>query len=323
VAFVRIVPGVEAVAETNVVPVEMDVAGQQFQAAIGNTRGDGIATLNGNPVIVAGRAPSAPDEFAVNEAAVAGFPLGTTVTAQHLRLVGIARFPVDFAVAENKLQQTTGIAFTSLACWQMWGSRVGTAGSGWLPPRPGAGSALAARPIGVHRATLEGWSHAAPANRVPYVVAREAWPGRRRVASVMAPTTKGTAGEVDAGWSPVWRRDDRRVDPRRRRGAMAPRDIAVLRTLGFTPRQASWAVLWEAVAHAVAAACHRRPLGVALGRWGWNLLAEQIGTRAAPATPLEIAPAVGAAMLAVALVAAGRPGHRASRVVPALALPTE
>jgi ABC-type lipoprotein release transport system permease subunit len=101
------------------------------------------------------------------------------------------------------------------------------------------------------------------------------------------------------------------------------RDIAVLRTIGFTPRQAGWAIVWEAVALVIVALGLGVPLGVALGRWGWNLLADQIGIPATPAMPIAIAPAVVGAMVVLALVVAAWPGLRASRLAPALALRSE
>src|SRR5207249_552311 len=50
------------------------------------------------------------------------------------------------------------------------------------------------------------------------------------------------------------------------------RDLAVLRTLGFTSGQLSQTVAWQATTLALVALVLGLPLGVAAGRWAWTLL---------------------------------------------------
>jgi hypothetical protein len=65
------------------------------------------------------------------------------------------------------------------------------------------------------------------------------------------------------------------------------------------------------------------PLGVAMGRWGWELLGTQIGVPPAPAMPVLVVPAVTATMVLAALLIAVWPGVRAARVTPGVALRAE
>ncbi len=101
------------------------------------------------------------------------------------------------------------------------------------------------------------------------------------------------------------------------------RDLAVLRTIGFTSGQTGSTVVWEAMALAAVALLVGVPLGLAVGRWGWQLLADQIGVTASSAVPILIAPAVALATVVLSLVLAVWPGTRATRVRPALALRAE
>ena len=55
------------------------------------------------------------------------------------------------------------------------------------------------------------------------------------------------------------------------------RDLAILKTLGFLRGQVSAAVAWQATTLVVLALLIGLPLGIAAGRWGWNLFANQLG----------------------------------------------
>jgi FtsX-like permease family len=105
---------------------------------------------------------------------------------------------------------------------------------------------------------------------------------------------------------------------RRRRG-----DLAVLKVLGFVPRQVSATVAWQATAFAMMAVLAGLPLGVAVGRWAWRLVATQLGVVPESVVPsLQVATIVGGVLLAANLIAAG-PGWVAGRVRPALVLRSE
>jgi ABC-type lipoprotein release transport system permease subunit len=101
------------------------------------------------------------------------------------------------------------------------------------------------------------------------------------------------------------------------------RDLAVLKTLGFLRRQVSATVAWQATAFAVAAVLAGVPLGVAIGRWAWLLVAEQLGAAPEPiVSPLQILAIAGGAVLIANLISAG-PGWAAGRLRPAPVLRSE
>ena len=101
------------------------------------------------------------------------------------------------------------------------------------------------------------------------------------------------------------------------------RDFAMLKTLGFSRRQVSSAVAWQATAFGVVALVLGIPLGVALGRWGWQFLAEDLGTVSEPIVPLAALllsiPVVLVALNAIAWF----PGRIAARLRPATVLRSE
>ena len=65
------------------------------------------------------------------------------------------------------------------------------------------------------------------------------------------------------------------------------------------------------------------PIGVALGRWSWTLLAGQLGVVSEPVTPLPPVLLVVPATLLVANMVAVVPGWLAGRIRPAIALRAE
>jgi ABC-type lipoprotein release transport system permease subunit len=101
------------------------------------------------------------------------------------------------------------------------------------------------------------------------------------------------------------------------------RDLAVLKTLGLVRRQVAATIAWQATTFAVVALSLGLPLGIAVGRWAWQLTAAALGVAAGPVVPLL---AMGAAaigmVLAVNLVAAV-PGWAAGRLRPATTLRSE
>ena len=101
------------------------------------------------------------------------------------------------------------------------------------------------------------------------------------------------------------------------------RDLAVLKTLGFTRGQVAATICWQATTFAVVALAIGVPLGVAAGRWAWQLTADTLGVHSGPMVPLAaMAAAAVGAVLAANLVAA-LPGRAASRLPPATALRSE
>lgn len=100
-------------------------------------------------------------------------------------------------------------------------------------------------------------------------------------------------------------------------------ELATLKMVGFVPRQVAATVAWLATSLVVVALAVGLPLGVAAGRWGWTVVADGIGTPAAPVTPvLAVALAIPLTLLVTNALAA-LPARRAARTRPAVALRAE
>jgi len=101
------------------------------------------------------------------------------------------------------------------------------------------------------------------------------------------------------------------------------RDLAILKTLGFRKRQIAATVAWQVTSFMLAALALGLPLGVAAGRWAWDLAATQLQSAAPPAVPaLAIALTVPTALLAGNALAA-MPARTAARTAPATTLRQE
>ena len=101
------------------------------------------------------------------------------------------------------------------------------------------------------------------------------------------------------------------------------RDFALLKTLGFTRRQVSTTVAWQATTVGVVALLVGVPLGLVLGRWAWTTLADSLGTVAEPIVPaLAVLAAIPVVLVLVNLVAFA-PGRVAARLRPATVLRAE
>jgi hypothetical protein len=101
------------------------------------------------------------------------------------------------------------------------------------------------------------------------------------------------------------------------------RDLALLKTLGFTRRQLASAIAWQASAIAAIGLVVGVPLGIAAGRWLWLLFARELSAVPDPVIPaVSIALAALAALILANLVAAV-PGQSAARTRAALMLRSE
>ncbi|HEU5003808.1 MAG TPA: FtsX-like permease family protein [Actinomycetota bacterium] len=108
------------------------------------------------------------------------------------------------------------------------------------------------------------------------------------------------------------------VSIRRRR-----RDLALLKTLGFVPRQVRSTVAWQATTLAGAAAVLGVPIGILAGRWMWTAFAHQLGiVPVVMIRPLGFVAIVAGALVVANLVAL-LPARLAGRVAPAAALKAE
>jgi hypothetical protein len=96
-------------------------------------------------------------------------------------------------------------------------------------------------------------------------------------------------------------------------------DLALLKTLGLTRRQLAATVAWQSTAAVAAGALIGVPLGIALGRYLWDLFARQISVIPEPSVPVLIVLLVISGALVAANLVAAIPGRSAARV-PAAAL---
>ena len=91
------------------------------------------------------------------------------------------------------------------------------------------------------------------------------------------------------------------------------RDLALLRTLGFTRRQLTATIAWQASGAGVTGAVIGVPLGVLLGRWLWTLFARNIYAVPQPTVPVISIIIVAVSALLLANVVAAVPGRIAAR----------
>jgi hypothetical protein len=96
-------------------------------------------------------------------------------------------------------------------------------------------------------------------------------------------------------------------------------DLALLKTLGLTRRQLAATVAWQSTVTVAAGALVGVPLGIALGRYLWDLFARQISVVPEPSVPMLTVIAVIAVALVAANLVAAIPGRVAART-PAAAL---
>ena len=97
------------------------------------------------------------------------------------------------------------------------------------------------------------------------------------------------------------------------------KDLALLKTLGFTRRQLAATVAWQATVTVIVGTVAGIPLGIVLGRFLWDLFARQIDVVPEPIVPVPTVAVVIAGALLIANLLALLPGRVAGRT-PAAAL---
>ena len=97
------------------------------------------------------------------------------------------------------------------------------------------------------------------------------------------------------------------------------KDLALLKTLGFTRRQLAATVAWQATVTVIVGTMAGIPLGIGLGRFLWDLFARQIDVVPEPIVPVPTVAVVIAGALLIANLLALLPGRAAGRT-PAAAL---
>jgi len=101
------------------------------------------------------------------------------------------------------------------------------------------------------------------------------------------------------------------------------KDLAILKTLGFTGGQVRATVAWQSTSLVLVGLAVGTPVGVVLGRWGWRMFADELDVVPAPVTsiPLVLVVVVGAIVLANFVAAL--PARAAARTQPAGVLRSE
>jgi hypothetical protein len=101
------------------------------------------------------------------------------------------------------------------------------------------------------------------------------------------------------------------------------RDLALLKTLGFTQRQLASTVAWQASVAAVIGMVAGVPLGIVAGRQLWDLFAGNIHAVPRPVVPTVSVVLVAVVTVLLANLVAAVPGRIAARTPMALLLRTE
>jgi hypothetical protein len=101
------------------------------------------------------------------------------------------------------------------------------------------------------------------------------------------------------------------------------RELAILKTLGFTRWQVLATVAWQATTIASIGLLVGLPLGVAVGRFVWNVFANDLGVVPEVVTPPGLILLIVPATLLLANLIAALPGRIAARTQPAVALRAE
>ena len=101
------------------------------------------------------------------------------------------------------------------------------------------------------------------------------------------------------------------------------RDFAILKTLGFERRDLRATVAWQATTVAAVGLLVGLPLGAAIGRFTWNLLAVELGVAPEAVTPIWPALLIIPATLLLANLVALLPSRIAAGTRPALVLRAE
>jgi len=300
-------------------------AGQGGTSPLDDTDDGGYLTM------LAGRAPAGPDEIAVGAQTLRAIHarVGETVrvavnfatgvapdgSARPMRVVGVAVLP-DFSLQDlsdtdlgngavvstallSTTQQNTGCVH-GVTCYDFFllryrtGTDAATAATRLL-----AATAAAGCPFGACTVT----SDQRPGDIKDYA-AISGTP--LALGAVLAVLAIGTLAHVLL------------TGVRRRR-----RDVAVLKTLGFTRSQVQGVVAWEATALAAAALLIGIPAGVIAGRWAWALFAGAVGVNSRATVQVAFVLLAIPATLVLANLIAVWPGWRAARLRPAVVLRTE
>ena len=96
------------------------------------------------------------------------------------------------------------------------------------------------------------------------------------------------------------------------------RDLALLKTLGFTRRQLAASVAWQASVAALVGVVVGVPVGILMGRWLWTEFAREIAALPRPTVPVLAVIGVAVGTFVLANLVAALPGRQAARTRSAL-----
>ncbi len=98
------------------------------------------------------------------------------------------------------------------------------------------------------------------------------------------------------------------------------RELAILKTVGFTRAQVRSAVLWQGLLALAVALGIGIPLGIAGGRWLWSRFASDIGVDPSASVPVLLLAAAVAVLVVVGTASSVAPGVLAGATRPAEAM---
>jgi FtsX-like permease family len=101
------------------------------------------------------------------------------------------------------------------------------------------------------------------------------------------------------------------------------RELAILKTLGFTRGQVVATVAWQATTVAATGLLVGLPLGLGVGRFAWNVFASDLGVVPEAVMPIGLTALVVPATIVLANLIAALPAQAAARTRPALVLRAE
>jgi ABC-type lipoprotein release transport system permease subunit len=314
-------PGAVRAAEP-VVRADPDVAtaayiqtGVDFQFRGQTFLGFAFAPVKGTfgAAMLTGRAPAGADEvaFGASTAAQLGVRPGATLTghAEHdgaplvpVRMVGTAVLPPGGPSAHLG----DGVIVTRQALVRLAGGQARSPYVIAVTFRPGAGLAAGSRLDRRLAAADQNFYTQPPATPTDLVNFGQIQDLPVILGSVLAVLALLTVAHLLA------------TSIRRRR-----RDVAILKTLGFTPGEVGRAVAWQAITLAVVTLIGGIPLGVLAGRFAWRLFAGQLGVVPGVSIPTALLTLIVPAAIALTVLVSAGPAVTAMRTRPAPTLRAE
>jgi ABC-type lipoprotein release transport system permease subunit len=101
------------------------------------------------------------------------------------------------------------------------------------------------------------------------------------------------------------------------------RELALMKTLGFTRRQLAAAVAWQSTVAVLTGTVVGVPVGIIVGRTLWQVFAHEIDVIPTPTVPAVTVALIALGALVLANVVAALPGRIAARTPTAVLLRTE